>query len=49
MLQKSNLARHFKGQLKVQLENTTKDTHHQHHQFHHLLLLKIEHRTSLEL
>ena len=29
--------------------NITKVTHHQHHQLHHLLLLKIEHRTSLEL
>ena len=29
--------------------NITKDTHHQHHQLDHLLLLKIEHRTSLEL
>ena len=38
-----------KALLKVQLENTAKDIYHQHHQLHYLLLLKIEHRTSLEL
>ena len=37
------------SQLKGQLGNTTKDTHHQHHRLHHLLLLKREHRTSLEM